>query len=137
MKQDIDRGLDPLAVQARTEHEQLIDRLLADPTKQEALEWLGGGVTGESRTVGGCETNHDSIEFIREIYNLGASEIIAVNVHRHRKSAGERTGKLVVTLPQDQKQRIAIFDWCKRQGDSLGFTPDLDQGESHLFLLLD
>jgi hypothetical protein len=44
---------------------------------------------------------------------------------------------LVVRLPQNPKQRSAIFGWCKRQGDSLGFTPDPDQGESHLFLMLD
>jgi len=103
----------------------------------EAMGWLKSERPGESRTVGACETNVDSLEFVQKLYDLGASEIMAVNIHPHPNGAGARTGKLVVPLPQNQEQRIAIFEWCQLQGDSLGFTPESDQGESHLFLLLD
>ncbi len=75
--------------------------------------------------------------FCSKIYDLGALEVFAVHIHRKRKATGPRTGKLVATLPPDPMQRKAIFDWCEKQGDSLGFTPDPDQGESHLFVLLD
>jgi len=137
MKQDVDRNAASVATTGGTEHEQLIRRLLADTTKKEALEWLKSGVTNESRIIGACETKQDSIEFVRGIYHLGALEIVAVNIQPRKNGRGERTGKLVVTLPQNSKQRNAIFEWCKGQGDSLGFTPDPDHGESHLFLLLD
>jgi hypothetical protein len=137
MKQDFHKGSETLPTVARTEHEQLIQRLLSDPTKSEAMDWLQSARTGENRTIGACETNQDSVELVREIYNLGAMEVFVVNIHPSSKGRGERSGKLVVALPQNPKQRSAIFGWCKRQGDSLGFTPDPDQGESHLFLMLD
>jgi hypothetical protein len=137
MKQNVGRTSQLIAADARNEHEQLIVRLLADPTKREAMEWLNDDRGGGKRTVGSCATNQDSMKFVREIYDLGATEVFVVNVHSRPKDAGERTGKLVVALPQNPKHRRAIFDWCKGQGDSLGFTPDPDRGESHLFLLLD
>ena len=120
-----------------SEHEQLIQRLLSDPAKMEAMGWLKSVHPGENRTVGACELNVESLEFVQKIYDLGALEILAVNIHPHPNGAGEHTGKLVVTLPQNPEQRTAIFEWCRLQGDSLGFTPESDQGESHLFLLLD
>jgi len=120
-----------------SEHEQLIQRLLSDPAKMEAIGWLKSGRMGETRTVGAYESNADSLEFVQKIYALGATEIMAINVHPHPNGAGEHTGKLVVTLPENPQQRSAIFEWCRLQGDSLGFTPESDQGESHLFLLLD
>ena len=137
MKQNVGRNSELLAADARNEHEQLIHRLLADPTKREALQWLKDDERGGNRTIGACATTQDSMKFVREIYDLGAEEVVAVNVHARPKGVGERTGKLVVALPQSPKRRRAIFDWCKGQGDSLGFTPDPDHGESHLFLLLD
>lgn len=120
-----------------SEHEQLIQRLLSDPAKMEAMDWLKNARPDESRTVGACETSQQSIEFVQQIYALGTLEILAVNIHPHPNGAGERTGKLVVNLPQNPEQRSAIFEWCRHQGDSLGFTPESDQGERHLFLLLD
>jgi hypothetical protein len=137
MKENVGRNSELLAADARNEHEQLILRLLADPTKREAMEWLNDAAGGGNRTIGGCATNQDSMEFVRKIYDLGAEEVFAVNIHSRPKGADERAGKLVVALPQNPKRRRAIFDWCKDQGDSLGFTPDPDHGESHLFLLLD
>jgi hypothetical protein len=137
MTQNVGRTSELLAADARNEHEQLIVRLLADPTKREAMEWLKDDEDGVSRTIGAFPTNQDSMKFVREIYDLGAQEVFVVSVHSRPKGVGLRTGKLVVALPQNPKYRRAIFDWCKGQGDSLGFTPDPDHGESHLFLLLD
>ena len=137
MKENIGRNSELLAADTRNEHEQLILRLLADPTKREALEWLKDDKDAGNRTIGGCATTQESMKFVQEIYGLGAEEVVAVNVHPRPKGAGERTGKLVVALPKNPKHRRAIFDWCKGRGDSLGFTPDPDHGESHLFLLLD
>jgi hypothetical protein len=119
------------------EHEHLIQHLLGDRKKAEALDWLKGNNPKDERTIGACQTNRDSIKLIKEIYALGALEILAVGIHRKPHGSGQRTGKLVVKLPPDAKSRKSLFAWCKRQGDSLGFTPDPDRDESHLFLLLD
>ena len=122
---------------AASEHEQLIDRLLDDPAKQEALQWLKTGEEGERRTIGHFKSAEESIQFVQQIYELGASNVFAVQIRLVPKTTGRRTGKLVVELPKDVGTRQAIFDWCKVQGDSLGFSPNLDHGENHLFLLLD
>src|SRR5580704_745237 len=115
MKQNVGRNSELLAEDARNEHEQLILRLLADPTKREALQWLKDDERGGNRTIGACATTQDSMEFVRKIYGLGAEEVLAVNVQSRSKGTGERTGKLVVALPQNPKRRRAIFDWCKGQ----------------------
>jgi len=118
-------------------HDALIARLLNDPEKQEALGWVKNHGPDDERTVGGCKTNPASIQFVQEIYNLGALQIFAINIRPNRNGKGQYTGKLVVQLPSEAEPREALFNWCKRQGDSLGFSPDPDRGESHLYLLLD
>lgn len=120
-----------------SKHDRLIARLLADSEKQEALGWLKDSGPDDERTVGGCKTNPASIQFVQEIYNLGALQIFAINIRLNRDGKGQYTGKLVVQLPIEPVPREALFNWCKRQGDSLGFSPDPDRGESHLYLLLD
>jgi len=122
---------------ARREHEELIQRLLSDTAKRETTEWLKSGTTIEKRIVGACKTTRESLDLVQTIYGLGAEKIFAVDIHQIPNGSGQRTGKLVVKLPKDAKSRKTLFDWCRRQGDSLGFTPDPDRGESYLFLLLD
>jgi hypothetical protein len=119
------------------EHEQLISRFLSDRKKSEALKWLESSSAKDERTIGALKTNRDSIRFVKKIYQAGALKIIAVQIRKRRGGNNYHTGKLIAELPQDAKLRKAIFAWCKRQGDSLGFSPDPDRGENHLFLLLD
>lgn len=119
------------------EHDQLIGHLLNDRKSLEVLKWLKAGGKNEQRTVGPQKTTSDSARFVKGIYDLGVEEIIAVHIRKIRGENLFHTGKLVVKLPQDAKKRKAIFGWCKKQGDALGFSPDPDNGESHLFLLLD
>jgi hypothetical protein len=127
--------IDPIPDRADSaEHERLIQRLLTDPNQQDALTWLKADTL---RTIGASKTNQASIEYVEQIRRLGALKIVAVRIHSKTNAKGERSGKLVVRLPIEQSSRDAIFEWCKRQGESLGFSPDTDKGESHLFLLLD
>jgi hypothetical protein len=122
---------------AKEEHEQLIARLLKDTAKREAGEWIESGGDEQSRSVGSHKTKKDSLNLVQEIYRAGAVKVTAVNIHRRPKGSGEHAGKLVVELPQDSIRREAIFEWCKGQGESLGQSPEIDQGERYLFLLLD
>ena len=127
--------IDPIPNRADwDEHERLIQRLLSDPNKKDAFTWLKSDAL---RTIGSGKTNQASIDYLEQIRRLGALEIVAVRIHSKPNAKGERSGKLVVRLPIEQSSRDAIFEWCKRQGDSLGFSPETDRGESHLFLLLD
>ncbi len=137
MNGNLPKGSDAHSNQAQAEHEQLVGRLLSDPAKKEAVEWLKDGSLEDKRTVGGFETNRDALKYVQAIYDLGALEILAVQIQSLPKGNGQRSGKLIVKLPSSPEARRAIFDWCRKQGDSLGFSPDPDRGETYLFLLLD
>lgn len=119
------------------EHENLIKRHLSDRKRHEALDWLNAIANRELRTIGENKTKSDSIRYVQKLYNLGAEEVIAVGIRKERGKNNYHTGKLVVKLPPDLGKRKALFGWCKQQGESLGFSPEKDSGESHLFLLLD
>ena len=137
MKRNVVKHSAATETSAREEHDQLIARLLKDSAKMEAGEWIESGGDEQGRTIGSSKTKQDSLNLIQGIYRAGAVKVIAVNIQRRPKSAGEHVGKLVVELPQDSNRRKTIFEWCKAQGESLGYSPEIDQGESHLFLLLD
>ena len=137
MKRNVARHSEATEESAKEEHEQLIARLLKDSAKREAGEWIESGGDELSRSVGSRKTKQDSLNFVQDIYRVGAVKVLAVNIQRRPKSAAEHAGKLVVELPVDSVRRKAIFDWCKEQDDSLGYSPEMDQGETHLFLLLD
>jgi hypothetical protein len=117
-----------------SEHDQFIAKLLQDPHKEDALKWLQAD---DKCTIGNLKTNQDSVEFVKSLCDLGVTDVLAVRIHSRGSAGGERSGKIVAKLPSEHEARARIFDWCKRQGDSLGFSPDPDKGESHLFLLLD
>jgi hypothetical protein len=130
----MNNGHDP---NGRREHDAFIARLLGARQKQEALAWLKGNAPNEERLIGECQTNRESIALVKGLYKLGAVEVTAVHFRALRKpKRGKRTGKLVVTLPEDSTKRKALLEWCKAQGENLGYTPEADHGESHLFLLL-
>lgn len=123
---------------SRDQHNALVARMLRDRRKKEALEWLKGSTPDDVRLIGNCETPQASIALVKSLYALRAMEVIAVHIRTARKPTKcKRTGKLVVTLPENPEERLALLGWCEAQGESLGYTPESDHGESHLFLLLD
>jgi hypothetical protein len=87
-------------------HDALIARLLSDPERQEALRWLKAGGPDDERSIGGCETNQESIQFVQELYDLGASQVLAVNIHSNRNETGQYTGKLA---------RLSQLAGCERR----------------------
>ena len=133
----LDLAMQKLNEPKSNEHNQLIQRLLHNQKRAKALTWLKGSNADDKRTIGAFTTSRASVKFVQEIYDAGAIEVIAVHIRKKLRQASHHAAKLVVKLPSDAKSRRKIFAWCKRQGDSLGYSPDPDRGESHLFLLLD
>ncbi|MGA3182584.1 MAG: hypothetical protein ABSF38_19835 [Verrucomicrobiota bacterium] len=119
-----------------TAHDRLIFRLLADPRKEEALQWLQGGHSDDIRILGRFKTNLDSVKCVQRLYDAGALEVFTVHIRKKRTNK-TRSVKLVVTLPCEPHQRALIFNWCETHGRSIGYTPNPDHGESHLYILLD
>lgn len=121
---------------ARNEHERLIRRLLRKPSKVEALAWLAQSGRESRRNLGELTSAKKSADLVKELYGAGATKVLAVDI-KADADGNQRTGKLLVALPESAQARESVFKWCKKQGDGLGFSPERDGGEKYLFLLLD
>jgi hypothetical protein len=114
---------------------QFIQKLLRSRRKAEALKWLSASRLERRRTLGVFKGAKPSIKWVKELYAAGATKVIAADI---KTDAGENqhSDKIVVVLPKDEKLRTTIFQWCERQGDKIGYLPDLDRSESHMYVYI-
>ena len=117
------------------DHVHFVRKLLQSRRKAEALRWLLGSQASRRRTLGGFTGAKSSANLVRELYATGAVKVIAVEI-KSKPTGSQWTEKLVMELPSDPKLRESIFRWCKRQGAKVGYSPETDGGEKHLYLLL-
>ena len=111
------------------------EELLESPKSKEALAWLQGGLP-DSRTLGELPTTKASLSLAKELYALGAVQVIAVEIVTY-DSGEENTGKLIILLPGDRVARVKIFSWNAKHARKMGFDPDVDAGQKHLLVMLD
>ncbi|MBE7500045.1 MAG: hypothetical protein HS113_06980 [Verrucomicrobiales bacterium] len=112
-----------------------IEELLSADSSKEALAWLQSGKL-DSRMLGELPTTAASIEIVQELYALGAARVTAVNIATY-DTGEENTGKLIVSLPKESSARARVFEWCAEQAEQLGFEPERDVGQEHVFVMLD
>ena len=117
------------------DHTNLVAKLLRSRHKAEALRWLLASQPSKRRVLGGFRGAKPSVNLVRGLYTTGAVKVFAVEI-KSEPTGGQRTEKLVMELPSDAKLRASIFRWCKRQGAKVGYSPEIDGGEKHLYLLL-
>jgi hypothetical protein len=115
-------------------YENLIAKLLRKKDKFEALSWLEKSGASEHRNVAEL-TNAQSIELIRELYMRGATKVWAVKFDRSLPY--ESINTLIVELPIDSLQRMAVFDWEKEQAERQGFDVHDDYGQHFLHVWFD
>jgi hypothetical protein len=118
-----------------SENEELIAARLANPNKAEARAWLDKH-TDKCRATLGELLNDESLELVNNLYNVGAVEVIAVEIDEY-ESEGENTGKLVIVLPGDKENRAKVLNICSGIAEELGFDPLTDYGQKRVFLMLD
>jgi hypothetical protein len=118
------------------EHDEFIRKLLDNPDKAEAYSWLDECSDDSFRNVGELESNEKSLDLIREIYDAGAVEVIAVEIDKY-PDGGENTGKLVIALPEEPEERKRVLEWCSKVSEAQGFAPHEDFGQTHEFVMLD
>ena len=118
-----------------SDHTHLVAKLLRSRHKSEALRWLLGSQPSKRRALGGFRGAKPSVNLVRGLYTAGAVKVFAVEI-KSGPTGSQRTEKLVLELPTDAKLRASIFRWCKRQGAKVGYSPENDGGEKHLYLLL-
>ncbi len=112
-----------------------IQGFLGGPNDQEVIAWLKGGTDNDFRSLGELTTNEESTTFAEQIYIAGAAEVVAVEIDKYPE--GQNTGKLVIRLPDDTDARRAVFEWLGDIGSEQGFDPEKDNGQAHLFVMLD
>ncbi|SRR6266536_5561832 len=112
---------------------RLIKQFLTGKTA-EALEWLRGGSETSFRNLGEMETE-ESVEFIERLYDLGAEQVLAVEIDEYPE--GENTGHLLVKLPADDHARVKLFAFEREHAESHGFEGTLDEGQEYIYLKLD
>lgn len=119
-------------------HRVFVAGLLAKPNRFEARAWLDARSPDNSaRSLGRFKRESDAAKFVAALYDAGANEVIAPDVYRD-KAGNEFGDALLVRLPKAPAKRKAIRKVCAQlQKRKLGAVqPDIDIGETHLFLSL-
>lgn len=119
----------------QADHIRFVASLLRSRRKAEALRWLSGSSQSRRRALGEFRGTKPSMELVEKLQNLGARKVIAVDI-KTGPTGSQRTEKLILELPTEAPARAAIFKWCKKQGCKIGYSPEQDAGEDHLYLLL-
>lgn len=114
--------------------EEFIRKLLKRKDKAEAMTWLRGHNSAPYRNIGEM-TNENSIEFVRQLYDFGAIEIVVVDIARNPPF--ESTDSLVVTLPDRPALRGAILEFSNRRALEMGLEEVQDLGQQYLFVWFD
>jgi hypothetical protein len=112
-----------------------IEDLLNSDGSKEALRWLQNG-RPDSRMLGELPTTVASIALVQELYALGATRVTASNIQTY-DTGEENTGRLIVSLPKEPNARERVFEWCAEWAEQLGFEPERDVGQEHIFVMLD
>ena len=71
----------------------------------------------------------------RSLFAMGVSLIHPIDAEVFEGNIG--VGKMVLALPEDPNQRAEIFKWNAERASTLGFDGDEDEGQDHLFIMLD
>lgn len=119
-------------------HRVFVAGLLAKHNRFEARAWLEArSADNSARSLGRFKRESDAAEFVAALYDAGATEVIAPDVYRGKKG-DEFADALLVRLPKSPAKRKAIRTVCTQlQKRKLGAVqPDVDIGETHLFLSL-
>jgi hypothetical protein len=111
----------------------LFEKFLAGD-KAEALEWLRATPANSLRTLGEMAID-ESIAFVTRLYDLGAEQVLAVEIDEYPE--GANTGHLLVKLPSDGVARRRLFDFERADAESHGFEGTPDRGQEYVYLKLD
>jgi len=125
----------PTAVKQGIKEDSFIDAMLSAPGTREVLEWLRSGQPG-TRTLGELPNQEASTKLAEEAYALGAIKVWAVEINMDDPDL-EGTGKLIVSLPKAPAVRARVLEWCAEWAKRKGYEPETDEGQDHVFVMLD
>lgn len=115
-----------------------VDSLLKKRNCSEARKWLAKKAGDKTaRLLGRFKSENLAVKFVAALYQAGAVEVIAPDIYRN-KARDQFSDCLLVQLSKSAAQRKAIRKVCAQlRTRKLGAVqPDVDIGESHLYLSL-
>jgi hypothetical protein len=112
---------------------QFIEQLLASD-HTEAREWLRAA-PGSYRNLGELEPDA-SLQLVEKLYEMGAAEVIAVEIARMPGSEDQTTNHVLVRLPLDPETRTRLFAFENEHAESEGFDGEADRGQQFIYLKL-
>ena len=119
-------------------HRVFVDSLLKKRKQCEARKWLAKNTSDPTaRSLGRFKRENDAAKFVEALYQAGAVEVIAPDLYRN-KARDQFADCLLVQLPKNAARRKAVRQVCGQlRTRRLGAVqPDMDIGESHLYLSL-
>lgn len=108
--------------------------LLKKENRSEARAWLNAG-NKTARSLGRFKRATDAAKFVEELYQAGASKVIASDIYDSKRD-DQFVDSLLVQLPKAAKERKAIRAVCAqlRKMNFGAVQPDKDIGESYLYI---
>lgn len=77
----------------------------------------------------------ESVQFIQRLYDLGAEEVLAVDIDEYPD--GANTGHLLIQLPSGGAVRERLFKFERKHAESHGFDGTPDEGQEYIYFKLD
>ena len=107
----------------------------------EAANWITTNGNFAPFASNQFSSRKQAVEFVRNLYRLGATKIYVVNImddpeHIHYEG-GPYADALYVYLPADITKRAALFEVEAREARAEGFEPTKDEGQRRLFFWWD
>jgi hypothetical protein len=72
---------------------------------------------------------------VEELYRIGAAEVIVVRISV--TDGYGSTDNVIITLSNEPPARERVFHWNNERSRLMELDPDLDEGQSHLFVWFD
>ena len=104
----------------------------SNPANAEAFEWLKAPVPRPNRLEG--LSNEASLALAYELQSRGVLKVVAALSTDPATTPWVDARGLVVQLPADPKNRMAVFNLYAKQVRLYGFTPRADTGQKFLFI---
>ncbi|GMV24438.1 MAG: hypothetical protein AMXMBFR58_04690 [Phycisphaerae bacterium] len=111
-----------------------IERLLTTRTAP-ARAWIAESTPDDPRTLGELDQSTSRL-LIDCLLELGAVDVLAVDLQADCYQSAQTTNHLVVVLPADPVARAGILAFDRRLARRNGFTSEGDWGQAHLYMLL-
>jgi len=112
-------------------YDEAVQWLKSQNDSSEAREWMER--VGRDYGVIHEMSHEESVEVIEEAYARGA--VLAEVLGKLSDIASENSvDMLLITLPEDKKDREALFELEEQVAQMTGFEPSVDEGQDHILL---